>query len=176
MKKNEINKENKKVNNSGLKKAINIVEYILIITIIITNLFVILKAAIKPKKSPDLFGKKAFIIISESMIPTINVGDIVLLNSNDSVGIQDIIGFRNNYQEVIVHRVIDEKTINSEIMYQTKGDNNQAADLDLVKQDDIEGVYFGKIPFIGKIIMFLHKNLAIIIVILILLLIIKYFL
>lgn len=172
MKKNE----NDKVKNTKLKKIINIIEYILLTTIIVINITVIFKAAFKPTKSPDLFGKKAFIIISGSMIPTINVGDIVLLNSDSKVAVQDIIGFRNNYQEVIVHRVIDEKNIDNEIMYQTKGDNNQAADLDLVSYDDVEGVYFGKIPFIGKIIMFLHKNIAIIIVLLVLLFIIKFFL
>ena len=173
MMKKKINEKN---GSTKFKKIISIIEYLFIICVILVNVILIAKSVINPKKSPDLFGKKAFIIISGSMIPTINIGDIVILNNETIPNVQDIIGFKDKSSTVIVHRVIDEKEVDNEKMYQTKGDNNNVADLDLVKSENIEGIYLFKIPFVGKILMFLYNNLAIVVVILALILIIKFFL
>ena len=171
-KKNE-SKEEKPV--SKKKKIINIIEYIIIGIVIIVNATLIIKSAINPKKAPDLFGKKAFVIISGSMIPTIQIGDIVVLNDDVNAAIDNIIGFRNKTSTVIVHRVINEKENEGDVQYQTKGDNNNVADIDWVKKDDIEGIYIFKIPFIGKILMFLYNHLALVVVVLLVVLLIKFF-
>ena len=171
-KKNE-SKEEKKV--STPKKVLNICEYVIIAIIIIVNAALIIKAAVNPRKAPDLFGKKAFVIISGSMIPTIQIGDIVVLNDDVNAAIDNIIGFRNKTSTVIVHRVIDEKVSDGNVKFQTKGDNNNVADIDWVEKDDIEGIFIFKIPFIGKILMFLYKHLAVVVVVLIVILLIKFF-
>lgn len=127
-----------------------------------------------PNKTPSLFGRKAFVIISGSMIPEIQIGDVVLIKDTDYFKIGDIIAFRRD-SSVIVHRIAREMEVNGKLMYQTKGDNNNVADSELVDISTIEGVYYGKIPFIGKILMWLYNNLSMVIVVIIIILIIKYY-
>lgn len=167
--------KNKEIKNRKFKKIKNIIEYTIIFLIILVNGILIVKSVNNPNKTPDLFGKKAFIIVSGSMIPTIEIGDIVVIDNTTDVKENDVIAFRRN-TTVIVHRIIDEMNVNGKVMYQTKGDNNNIADLELVEVEDIEGVYQAKIPYIGKILMFLYKNLSIVIVIVIVILLIKYLL
>ncbi len=170
--KSEKNENIKK--KSILKKVISIIEYIIIFIVILANAIMIFKSVRNPNKTPSLFGKKAFVIVSGSMIPEIHIGDIVITNDRNYANIGDIIAFRKD-TTVIVHRIVKEMNIDSEIMYQTKGDNNNVEDLDLVRRDTIEGVCIGKIPYIGSLLMWLYNNLAIVIVALILIIIIKYF-
>lgn len=177
IKKNKyIEKHTQKSDNkkTKLKKAINIIEYLVIFIIIFVNALFIVKSIKNPNKTPDLQGKKAFIIVSGSMIPTINIGDVVIIHDTNQIQVNDIIAFRKDSM-VIVHRVIKEMNVSGQVMYQTKGDNNNIADLELVDISTVEGVYSFKIPFIGKILLFLYENLAIIVVTIMLILIIKYF-
>ena len=149
-----------------LKKIINITEYIIVFLVILFNAILIFKSVYNPNKTPSLFRKKAFIIISGSMIPEINIGDIVLVNETDNAEQGNIIAFRRD-STVIVHRIVKEMNINGETMFQTKGDNNNIEDKELVRKSTIEGVYFGKIPFIGKVLMWLYNHLTIVIIVLV---------
>ncbi len=158
-----------------LKKVINVIEYIIVFTVIIANAILIFKSVYNPNKSPSLFGKKAFVIISGSMKPKIDIGDIVFINEGEDVKPGDVIAFRRD-SNVIVHRVVKELDVNGETMYQTKGDNNNVEDKELVRKSTIEGVYFGKISYIGKFLMFLYNHLTMVIIILVAILIVKFFL
>lgn len=169
-KNNEKNVEKK----STIKIVKNIIEYIIIFVIILVNAILVIKSINNPNKTPDIFGKKAFVIISGSMIPKIQVGDIVIVNNTNNAKINDIIAFKRG-STVIVHRIIKEMDVSGKLMYQTKGDNNNIPDTELVDISEIEGVYIGKIPFIGKILMFMYNNLSIIVVLIVVILIIKYF-
>lgn len=172
---NKIKSGNKNEKKSKFKRIMNIIEYIVIFLVIFVNTMLIIKSTNDPNKTPDLFGKKAFIIVSGSMIPTIQIGDIVFVDANEQVETGNIIAFRRN-TSVIVHRVIKSIDLEGNAMFQTKGDNNNAADLELVTTDKVEGVYQFKIPYIGKLLMFLYNNLAIVIVIVVVILLIKNFL
>lgn len=163
-----------KKQNTKFKKVKNIIEYIIIFVVILINGILIFQAKDNPNKTPSFFGKKAFVIISGSMIPEIQIGDIAIVNNTDLCDVGDIIAFRRN-STVIVHRIVKEMYVNDAVMYQTKGDNNNVADAELVDISSIEGVYIGKIPYVGKILMWLYNNLAIVIVVIIIILILKYY-
>lgn len=165
------NVETKKI---SFKQILSAIEYFIIFSVIFLNSVLVGKALKNPDKTPDLFGKKAFVIVSGSMIPEIQIGDVVIVNETTDVKENDIIAFRN-HSTVIVHRIIKTMDIDGEVMYQTKGDNNNIADVELVRESNIEGVYVGKIPYIGKILMFLYNNLAVVVVVVIVILIIKNF-
>lgn len=169
--KSENKVENKKI---SFKQIISAIEYFIIFSVIFINSVLVGKALKNPDKTPDILGKKAFVIVSGSMIPEIQIGDVVIVNDTTDVKENDIIAFRN-HSTVIVHRIIKTMDIDGKTMYQTKGDNNNIADIELVSESNIEGVYIGKIPYIGKLLMFLYNNLAIIVVVVIIILIIKNF-
>ena len=166
--------KNKSENKKMFKKVNNIIEYTIIFLVIFVNAILIFQSVHNPSKTPSIFGKKAFVIISGSMIPEIQIGDVVVVNETDDVHVGDVIAFRRE-STVIVHRIVKEMNINGAIMYQTKGDNNNVEDKELVGMSAIEGVMIGKIPFIGKILMWLYNNLSIVIAVVIILFIIKYY-
>lgn len=179
--KEDIKNDNKKneedincTKDNKRKKIKDIIEYAIVFLVIIINVSLITKSVKNPNKTPDFLGKKAFVIISGSMIPEIEIGDVVIINDTQDVDINDIIAFRRD-SNVIVHRIVNKMEVNGKTMYQTKGDNNNIPDTELVDVSDIEGIYINKIPYIGKLLILLYNNLSIVVVIIVLILIVKYY-
>ncbi len=122
-------------------------------------------------------------VASGSMIPTLNVGDLIIvqggLNVSDIVaenGTGDIVVFHQPTRpsELIVHRAV-EKLQDADGWYlKTKGDYNHSPDNWKVYDDDLVGKVVSSIPYIGNIPLFVHTTtgmtiIVILIVILILL-------
>jgi len=118
-------------------------------------------------RSP-LFG--AYIIISESMIPSINAYDAVLTVRVDEEQIEmyDIITFISKEIETagtpITHRVVDivhdYDDENKIIGYRTKGDNNNTQDFALIAPDEVIGKVYLRIPMIGYLQTFITRPLG----------------
>ena len=123
-------------------------------------------------RSIKTFNYETFIIVSESMEPNINVGDIIIINKNSTDDIQedDIITFEKK-GEYITHRVKEIKEQYGNKKYITKGDNNNIEDVEEVDFSEIKGKVIFKIPYIGLIILKISKpkNLIIILIIFLLL-------
>ena len=94
----------------------------------------------------------AHIVVSQSMEPEINKGDIIYVKEVDTedLKIGDIIIFMpENTNFTITHRIVE---INFEERYlYTKGDQNIQQEKSKVKFDDVMGVYVYKIPYIGNL-------------------------
>lgn len=124
-------------------------------------------------RSP-LFG--AYVIISESMIPSINVYDAVVTMRADQndIKVNDIITFLSKEIETagtpITHRVIgivyDESNIDV-LGYRTKGDNNNTADFALIAPDEVIGKVMFRIPMIGYLQTFMTKPIGWLIIVVI---------
>ena len=164
---NEYIKKKKK-RKDFIKKIFTTTIYILIIPIIIYNIFLIIMSIVKPYETPSFFGIKSFVIISGSMEPNLNIGDIVLIKSVDEqeLKVNDIISFREG-ESIITHRIV-EIIENEGKKYITKGDNNNAKDSNDVEYKEIEGIFIGKIPYLGYAVIFLKNKIVIISIILIL--------
>ena len=99
---------------------------------------------------------KARIVLTESMQPTINPGDIVLSLNPERLPpkVGDIVTYTGRrYDGTAVasftHRVISGDAKNGFVM---KGDNNPAPDTQQPTLADISGVVFYTIPIIGKLL------------------------
>ncbi len=118
------------------------------------------------KNKNNLFS--AYTIVSPSMVPTINVLDVVVtmrVNSPESLEKGDIITFNSTdyrYSGVLVtHRIVDiEKTTSGEYLYTTKGDNNNTQDSSRISFDEIYGRVLFRIPKIGYIQYYLSSILG----------------
>lgn len=127
-----------------------------------------------PEKVIDIFGFQLTTVsrLTESMVPTIEPGDIILLKDVDEEDIEenDIISFYNyargqnsQGQEVwvkirIVHRLIE---IDDETgAYITQGDNNSSIDtiydengnITELTYDQVIGAYVFRVPIVGTIV------------------------
>ena len=97
----------------------------------------------------ELFKYKIVSIASNSMKDSISRGDAVVVEETKNIDLYDIIEFKAD-KIIIVHRVIGiEKHNDGTILYITKGDNNNIADKDKIKEDQIIGKVLFKIPYIG---------------------------
>ena len=64
------------------------------------------------KKVPYVFGYTSFINTGSSMLPYINVGDLVIVKKEDSYKVNDVISFKTNENFVNTHRVISSNKFN----------------------------------------------------------------
>lgn len=114
------------------------------------------------KDDATIFGYSLAIVTSGSMEPTVRIDDLIIIHDEESYDIGDIITFSNRGSSV-THRIIDQ----NENGFVTKGDANNAADLDTVDTEDISGKVVCVLPVIGKFIMFLRTPLGMMILMLI---------
>ncbi len=98
------------------------------------------------------------------MQPAINVGDLVVVHTKGQIvtptqgtppkyKIGDVIAFsgQKDVNTIITHRIAGVKTEEGKILYETKGDANNAADSNLVAENKILGKNTFKIPALGKV-------------------------
>ena len=114
----------------------------------------------------DLFS--ACTIVSPSMVPTINVLDVVVtmrVDNPEDIKEGDIVTFNSTdyrYSGVLVtHRIVDiEKTSSGEYLFTTKGDNNNTQDSSRISFNEIYGRVLFRIPKIGYIQYYLSSILG----------------
>ena len=147
-----------------MKKYFKYIISTFLIVLLIYNLTIIVKSIVNPNKTPSFLGIKTYIIVSGSMEPNLNIGDIVIVRETLDIKVGDVISFREN-MEIITHRVSDIQKLNGEIKYQTKGDNNNNVDTEFVALKNIEGKVINKIPKIGKVLLLLQRKEIIILAI-----------
>lgn len=149
------------------EKIISIFIYIIIIPIIVINITLIVKSFIRPNKIPDFIGYKNFVIVSESMEPTIMVGDAIFVKKvpEKEIKINDIISFHDG-ECINTHRIVGVSEENGIKMYRTKGDNNRGEDKEKVSYSQIEGKYLFKINNFGNLIKVLQSKVTLAILIL----------
>lgn len=111
---------------------------------------------------PMVFGYKPVVVLSGSMEPTFQKGDVIYYHKvlEKDLKEQDIITFYIN-KLYVSHRII--KIENGQI--QTKGDANNIADIQKIQYENIKGkVGSIKVPNIGYYILFINQNLIIVVI------------
>jgi len=147
-----------------MKKLINISNITLTILLYIILLFVIVLIFSSKLTGEDtnLFGYQLKSVLSGSMEPNIKTGSIIAINSDidkEKLREGDVIAFSED-GSVITHRIVE---ILKEEQYITKGDANNANDLNPVPAESIIGKYSGfTVPFVGYILSFTPSNYGII--------------
>ncbi len=160
------------------KRKINMFSKILYIIVIILmyNLVLVAISFISKQDFNGLFGYKAYNIVTSSMEPNINIGDIIItknVKDQDDLNVEDVISFKQN-GEVVTHRIIGIEEVNGEKRFITKGDNNNIPDLEKITFSQIEGKKIITIPYLGKIVEFLENRVIFLIIILIIVILYLY--
>lgn len=110
---------------------------------------------VKHEKNINLFGFRQYIVATGSMEPKYKVGDLVFIRKTpeEKIKIGDIINYvSENGTDTITHRVTDIIKKDGQTYYQTKGDNNNSEDPELVKYRQVKGKLVFKISKLGTII------------------------
>ena len=148
------------------KKIGQVISYTLIVILMIIASFLMLyiitcKIATKKGNIPP-FG--LYTIISPSMVPSINVYDVILIKKikTSDLKVGDIITFKstNNFfgNTPITHRIVEILDTEDGIRYEVKGDANAIEDEEKVIPENIYGKVILRIPSLGKIQFFLTSK------------------
>lgn len=105
---------------------------------------------------PNFLGYQLKTVLSGSMEPTFMTGSIIAVKpvvNSDSLKKNDIITFKESEQQIITHRIIGVKKNGNQTLYITKGDNNNAKDINPVLSQNVVAKYSGfTIPYVGYFI------------------------
>lgn len=113
---------------------------------------------------PSFFGYQFKTVLSGSMEPTFMTGSVIGIDPNidkDNLQKGDVITFMKDETNLITHRINDVVKKESGVIYQTKGDNNEAPDNEKVLAANVVGVYSGvTIPYLGYLMNFANSKMG----------------
>lgn len=152
-----------------INKILKIISWIVLILLLILAGFLIyyvIMAKEAEKKGADYKPPMAlYTIISPSMVPNINVYDVVFnvkVDDPNELEVGDIITFvsSDSYMKgmIITHRIVDKYVTNEGVQFKTKGDANVEADSSLVLEENVIGKVLFKIPQLGRVQFFLSSK------------------
>ena len=155
-----------------VKKVIGVILSVLLWGIILlTALFTFTTLATRDSNSvARLAGYTPLMVQTESMSPTFNAGDLIIIKAYDPAKLQegDIITFHtiiNNEYALTTHRIEHIEENGGVRSYTTKGDNNAIPDTHIIADGDIVGKYVARAAGLGKVMAFLSSSTGFLVVI-----------
>lgn len=130
--------------------AIQVVLGIVFFVAAVTLLCSLLMSKASGQALPSVFGHSAAVVTSGSMEPSISVDDVVVLKSQDSYSVGDVVTFASG-SSLVTHRIVGE----SGGLFVTQGDANNAPDLEQISYEAVVGKVIAVIPVIGVVMGYL---------------------
>ena len=158
---------NKQENSSKLHKALTItgiIMCVILVPILIVNCTLLVKSFINKDEVPDFGGILPLIVLTDSMSPDINGGDLIICRTIDvnKVKVGDVISFYDpagNGTTVVTHMVVEIIESDGSKSFRTKGTNNNVEDRIPVPSDKVIARYTGiRIPHAGNVAIFMQTT------------------
>ena len=111
------------------------VNVILVISIVFFLISLFLKMNCPSNKPIQPFGITILNVMSDSMKPTFEKGDKIVVKKQKDYEVGDIITYIDNDKNLITHRIIEKY----EDGFITKGDNNNTEDKEKVRKNQVLG-------------------------------------
>lgn len=136
---------------------------IILIPVLLINITLIVKSFINKDEVPSIGGTLPLIVLTDSMQPEIDSGDLIICNTAEAEEIQvdDIISFfdpAGNGTSIVTHRVIEILHEDDGLYFRTRGDNNNTEDKELVPAENLVGIYKTRIAGAGHVAMFMQST------------------
>lgn len=151
-----------------LNKFIITTKRLIVLLILIFTLSYLCLVKLNPSVTLNFFGFKPYVILTNSMVPTLPVGSLVIdhaIDEDDPIPENTPITFKaelQGQQVFVTHyfRYID--TSDGYDRYMTQGEGYQEGQYDEfeIHREDIVGTYAFHIPYLGRIAMFLQSPAA----------------
>lgn len=161
------------------KKIVNVISIVLLVLLAAFVTFTLASRIMG--NTPSVFGYYFFRVSSNSMEPTLEIGDVVLVRSADVDDIQkgDIITYKSKDGSMrgheVTHRVVDGPYYKDGLYYfQTKGDAVGAPLDKVITYDQVVGKYVRTLGLISKFFGFISTPTGVIVFIGVIVLIFGY--
>lgn len=110
-------------------------------------------------ETSQIGGFQFISVLTGSMQPEIEPGSLILVKKvtdPEKLKVNDVITFKSprNEKQLITHRIVEVKKMDSKILFITKGDANLTADVEEVESTNVFGKYYQDftIPYGGYIL------------------------
>ena len=150
-----------------LLTVVGVILCVILVPILITNLTLIGKGLLNKEEVPSIGGVLPMIVLTDSMYPEIQSGDLILCHTIDAeqVKVGDVISFfdpAGNGTSVTTHRVVEIVRQDGALAFRTRGDHNNTEDKLPVPASDLVGVYKTRLPGVGHVAMFMQSTTGLI--------------
>lgn len=148
--------------------VVGIVLCVILVPMLLANIVMIIKSYTNKDEVPSVFNVVPMIVLTDSMVPEIYGGDLIICTKIDAADVQkeDIIAFfdpASKTNSVLTHRVKEITELDGERAFITRGDANNDNDKDPVPAKDLIGEYKFRIPGLGKVAMFMQTTAGLIV-------------
>lgn len=136
---------------------------IILFPILVINCTLIVKS-FTSDEVPNVAGTLPLIVLTDSMYPVIESGDLIICHTAEPEEIQlgDVIAFfdpAGNGTTIVTHRVLEVTEQYGQIAWRTKGDNNNTEDRLLVTAEKLVATYTDtRIPGAGNVALFMQTT------------------
>jgi signal peptidase len=141
---------------------------LILIPILVSNVSLIVQSYTNTEEVPKLSGFSPLIVLTGSMEPAIDSGDLIIVRQIDSadVAVGDIIAFfdpASDSDSIVTHRVTDISSEGDTLAFTTKGDANNVEDSLQVPSENLVGLYYTKINGFGNVAMFMQTTTGLVV-------------
>lgn len=145
----------------SIKKWSSNLVTILLFAVLIMMLIVVISSKASGGE-PQAFGYQLKSVLSGSMEPGIKTGSIIAVKPGGDMKRfkeNDVITFKEDENILITHRITEVIKNGDQVMYKTKGDNNNAEDMNPVLSVNVVAEYAGfTVPYLGYFIDFTQSK------------------
>lgn len=141
---------------------------IVLASVLIINVTLIVRSYINPDKVPSFGRYFPLIVLTDSMYPEIQSGDLIFCRTEKPENIQvgDVIAFfdpAGNGTSIVSHSVVEITEQDGQIAWITRGIANNADDATPVPAENLVGVYRTRIPGLGNVVLFMQTTAGLIV-------------
>ena len=144
--------------------VIGMIACVILVPILVINLTLIAKSFLNKDQVPDVAGKLPLIVLTDSMYPEIESGDLIICQTEEpeNIRVGDVISFfdpAGNGTSIVTHRVMEITEQDGQLAWRTKGDNNNTEDRLLVTGDKLVAIWHGtRLPGFGNVALFMQTT------------------
>ena len=124
--------------------------FVFIAALAIVNMTMLVQYKILNRPVPTFMGFSYVKILSGSMEPTLDTGDVAICKAQDEYSVGDAVLFEEG-THLVLHRIVD---IADDGSFITKGDANNVKDENTVMPEDVHGTLFYRIRGFGDTLTF----------------------
>jgi len=140
---------------------------VVLLPILVINITLIVRSIINPDEVPNVGGVFPLVVLTDSMYPEIQSGDLIICHTEEPENIKegDVIAFfdpAGDGTSIVTHSVAGITTVDGQTAWITRGIANNADDSVPVPADKLVGVYRRRIPGLGDIVMFMQTTTGLI--------------
>lgn len=141
---------------------------ILLVPILVINITLIIRSYTNPDKVPNVGNFFPLIVLTDSMYPDIQSGDLIFCHTEEpeNIKVGDVIAFfdpAGNGTSIVTHSVAEVTQVDGQTAWITRGIANNADDAMPVPADKLVGVYRMRIPNLGNVVMFMQTTAGLIV-------------